>query len=647
MTLPSFKKISTKVGLSYVLIVLLQGGLSILTLNYVTNQAMGASLEDQRLKTRRLIENYFTDAKNEMVVKAGLLAGQGNLTSLLVHRDIGTLSYELSFYLAPLKLDAILVVDSRGRKIVDVGKSSISNILLKRNPIDLLDTGFATTATGGGTLNVNSEGNKIQLWSIREMTVNGKRRGVLCAAQNLDRAFIGRIEDISDTHMLLALRKTILVNGRLADDIFIEYNRRVTADPELGASGKIKNFVYKTTTLPDYPELELVYFIDTSQSTALLSRYVASSLLILAATLVVAFVTSILLYRLSFQKPFAAFQEAIRRISSGDLSFEFERGSENEFADLEREFEAMTANLRELEKELQIRSRMAAVGEMVAGVAHQIRNPLAIMKVSAEMIRDSVPAIAGTESAEPATAGSALKGKSKAIAGTESAVAAGLGAASKGKPRAVAGYRIRASEANIRPLIDMIVSEIESLGAIVSKFLDFTKPLQVHPEDVDIEEFLSRATSLVPRGHYAGREVRVSVSPGAERARFDRRLMEQALRNLVTNALAATDAGGVVIVGAERTPSGALPSGASPTGASPTGETGRGTFRLFVKDDGQGMSEDVLSQLFHPFFTTKSEGTGLGLSIVHRIVEEHEGSIEVRSRPGEGTVFTILLKEGK
>ena len=303
MTLPSFKKISTKVGLSYVLIVLLQGGLSILTLNYVTNQAMGASLEDQRLKTRRLIENYFIDAKNEMVVKAGLLAGQGNLTSLLVRRDLNTLSYELSFYLAPLKLDAILVVDPQGKKIVDVGKSSISNLLLKRNPIDLLDTGFTTTATGGGTLNVNSEGNNIQLWSIREMTVNGRRQGLLCAAQNLDRAFIGRIEDISDTHMLLALRKTILVNGRLADNVFIEYSRRVTADPELGASGRIKTFVYKTTTLPDYPELELVYFIDTAQSTALLSRYVTSSLLILAATLVVAFVTSILLYRSASRSP--------------------------------------------------------------------------------------------------------------------------------------------------------------------------------------------------------------------------------------------------------------------------------------------------------------------------------------------------------
>jgi signal transduction histidine kinase len=601
MTLPSFKKISTKVALSYVLIALLQGGLSILTLDYVTTQTMEASLDDQRLKTGRLIENYITDAKKEIVIKADLLAGQGKLTNLLARGDFSALAYEFSFYLAPLKLDDILVLNNNGDRIVDVGKSSISRILLKRNPVDILDKGLAITIAG--------EGNRIQLWGLHEMAVNGRRRGVLCVAQSLDRSFIGRIEEISGTQMLLALRKTILVNGRLGDNVFIEYSRRVAADPELGAFGKIKSFVYRTTYLPEYPELELVYFIDTAPSTALLSRYVTSTLLILAATLIVAFVTSMLLYRYSFQKPFAAFQEAIRRISSGDLSFEFARGSENEFADLEREFEAMTANLRELESELQISSRMAAVGEMVAGVAHQIRNPLAIMKVSAEMIRDSVPANAGTESAVSANAETAPTGMER------------------GKGRAAA--RARPQGANIRPLIDMIVSEIESLGAIVSKFLDFTKPLKVNPEEVNIEEFLTRATSLIPMGQYSDRVLRVVVSAGAEKASFDRRLMEQAVRNLVTNALAAADSG-EVLIGAER---------------SKGSGDGQGVFRIFVKDEGPGMSEEVRSQLFHPFFTTKSDGTGLGLSIVHRIVEEHGGSVEVSSELGVGTVFSIILKE--
>jgi signal transduction histidine kinase len=596
---PDISKISTKVALSFVCIAILQGGLSILTFIFVTTQAMEASLDDQRLKTGRLIESYFSDAKNEMSITADLLSGQGKLASLLAHKDTASLDYELSFYLKPLKLDAILVVDAEGARIADVGKSEITNILLKRNPIDFIDSGYTTAISG--------EGNRIQLWGLHEIVSNGKRRGMLCIARRLDRSFIGRIEEISGTQMLLAFRKTILVNGRLGDNVFIEYSRRVTADPDLGASGRIKSFVYRTTHFKDYPELELVYFIDTASSTRMISRYVTWTLFILAATIVVALITAILLYRFIFQKPFAAFQDAVRRISSGDLSFKFSQTAETEFADLEREFETMTANLRKVERELQIRSRMAAVGEMVAGVAHQIRNPLAIMKVSAEMIRDSVPATAGAESADQASAGSARKHKGKA--GIESAG--------------------RRPGADIRPLIEMIVSEIDSLGAIVSKFLDFSKPLKIKSEEVLVARFLARVASLIPMGQFPGRELRVETAPEAARAVFDKHLMEQAVCNLIENGLAASRDGDVVLVRAERR----------------IGDTGR-EFRIIVRDEGEGMSEEVRSQLFHPFFTTKSEGTGLGLSIVHKIVEEHGGSIDVTSKVGHGTEIVIILKEG-
>jgi signal transduction histidine kinase len=589
---PDISKISTKVALSFVFIAILQGGLSILTLSFVTTQAIEVSLDDQRRKTGRLIESYVSDATNEMTITADLIAGQGKLVSLLARGEVASLGYELSFYLAPLKLDTILIIDPQGKKVLDVGRSSISSILLKRNPFDSLDKGYSTTISG--------EGNRIQLWGLHEIVSNGKRRGMLCVGRQLDRSFIGRIEEISGTQMLLALRKTILVNGRLGDNIFIEYNRRVTADPELGASGSIKSYIYRTTRFKLYPELELVYFIDTAPSTELFSRYVTWTLLILAATIVVAMITAIILYRYFFQKPFAAFQDAIRRISSGDLSFEFSPTAETEFSTLEREFETMTVNLRKLEYELQIQSRMAAVGEMVAGVAHQIRNPLAIMKVSAEMIRDSIPAAAGAEPEDPA--------------GAEAA------------PRRKAGRR---ADSGIRPLVDMIISEIDSLGSVVSKFLDFTKPLKIKSEEVPVADFLSRVASHISLGQFPGRELRVESAPDAARAVFDRRLMEQAVRNLIENSLAATSSGGEVLVRAERR------SGAS-------GDE----FRIIVRDTGAGMTEEVRSQLFHPFFTTKSEGTGLGLSIVHRIVEEHGGSVEVSSKVGAGTEIAIILKEG-
>jgi len=588
------------------LIVLLQGALSIIALRYLTNEAMRASLADQAVKTKSLIDNFMSDTKKEMSLKAGLVAGQGNLVNLLSRNEIGTLKYELSFFLSSLKLDALMIVDNEGNEIVRTeivqpGAPSICDLLLKGNPTDILEEGksFTTTSTGGTKLEMKSMGNRIQLWSINEIMVGGKRRAVLCAAYSLSHSFIGRIEDISGASMLITLGDYILVNGRVADNVFIEYSRRVSADPNLGATGTIKSFIYNTTFLPDYPALKLIYFIDTNPAhntlTATLSKTLTMTFAVIAATLLIAAATSIFLYRYSFKKPFVAFQEAIRKLSAGDLSFKFSPRTEDEFADLEREFETMTANLRKLERELQIRSRMAAIGEMVAGVAHQIRNPLAVMRVSAEMIRDAAVDRSDEGSMQPQFT-SAYTEEAR-----ESAV--------------------KTSQANIAPLAEMIVSEVDSLSAIISKFLDFTRPLSVKEQEVDVAEFLSRASSHIPMEKYPGRSVCIDVDEGAKRARFDRSLMEQAVCNLIANALAASKPGQEVRVRALRRD---------------------GVFKIQVEDEGEGMSEEGRAQIFHPFFTTKSEGTGLGLSIVHRIVQEHGGSIDVHTGRG-GTCFEIKL----
>lgn len=616
-SLPVFRTISSKVIASFALVVLVQGLMSIVAMRYMTERAMASTLEDQSRRTVALIEKYFDDAYRESLVKAKLLAGQRSVTEAVKSGLSYDLRREIELFRAPLKLDAILVLDSAGRPLVSSGDALMLGIARKtglgremlsqyRRPgspgeVDAMagwggasgdasagaSAGASADSFGGsfgdsfggaeaaGKVVLSGLGNKIHMWALYPVLNGGAVSGVLCAAVGLDRWFVGRIEEISNTSMLLALRDSILVNGRLSDDVFIAYSRIASSSSEDPAAGSIKSFEYRSVRFASFPELKLVFFLDRSPTRALLGRYVTTTLMLMAATLVFALGMAILLYRYSFWKPFSAFQEAIRTISRGELTYIPSRRTEDEFAELETEFEKMTGNLRKLEERLALSSRMAAIGEMVAGVAHQIRNPLAVMKVSSEMIRDSMD-----DAKDPA-----------------------------GKVRKLAG---------------MLGSEIDSLEETVSKFLDFTKPLQIHREALDLDDFLSRVLSRIPRSRYPGIEIRKETIPAGARATLDRHLVEQALTNLVLNALQATEGGGRVRVFATLSDS---------------------LLTIGVEDSGRGMSEEVRARIFDPFFTTKSDGTGLGLSVAHRIVESHGGSILVESDQGSGSTVKMIIPE--
>jgi PAS domain S-box-containing protein len=228
---------------------------------------------------------------------------------------------------------------------------------------------------------------------------------------------------------------------------------------------------------------------------------------------------------------------------------------------------------KELETKLELSSRMAAMGEMVAGVAHQIRNPLAIMKVSAELLRDHIE---------------------KSAVGEQP-------------------WR----------LASMIVNEADTLGAVVTNFLDFARPYTVRKESCRVEELLRRVISMLPLASFPGRELRCEFAADLPNVPMDRTLIEQVFRNLLINALEASYPGQPVLVEAWRDD---------------------GHVVVQVHDSGLGMDEVTQKRIFNPFFTTKNSGTGLGLSIVHRIVESHGSRIEVESEPGAGTTFRVHLE---
>jgi len=229
------------------------------------------------------------------------------------------------------------------------------------------------------------------------------------------------------------------------------------------------------------------------------------------------------------------------------------------------------ANRQVLEAEEAVRrsDRLAALGQLTAGLAHELRNPLGTIKASAEMLGKTLS--------------------------EENEVA-----------REVAGF---------------ISTEVDRTNSLVTRFLQFARPLQVKLETADLAQTLDRAIGAAER-ETASVTIYKAYAPEIPPFPLDAELMERVFFNLVVNAAQASPAGGAVTV--------------------KTRLNGRNVETLVI-DRGSGIDKVHRSQIFNPFFTTKKEGVGLGLAIVAKIVDEHGGKIAVESEPGKGSIFCVSL----
>jgi two-component system, NtrC family, sensor histidine kinase HydH len=244
--------------------------------------------------------------------------------------------------------------------------------------------------------------------------------------------------------------------------------------------------------------------------------------------------------------------------------------------------------LEQAQAEARRSERLAALGQMSAGLAHEIRNPLGVIKGSAEMLTQKL-------------------GQSDALA-TE-----------------LAGY---------------ISTETNRLSALVTRFLDFARPLHADLTPQDITVVLDRSLNDVAL-LWKGATVRVDklYEPNLPLVGVDESLCEQALLNIVQNAYDAMSAdGGTLRVSAARS----------------RRETREGTsvegVEVRIEDSGPGIPAELREQIFNPFVTTKKTGVGLGLSIVSKIIDGHHGSIRVESpangsggSQGQGACFAIFF----
>jgi PAS domain S-box-containing protein len=223
--------------------------------------------------------------------------------------------------------------------------------------------------------------------------------------------------------------------------------------------------------------------------------------------------------------------------------------------------------LRDLREKLIQAERMAALGELAARVAHEIRNPLISIGGFARRLE-------------------------KKLSG------------------------------DIQEYAAIIVNEVARLENILKEILGFVKSSRVNKTEVEINEFISEVVEFItPQIEERKNRIETDFAPGPIVSMLDPDRLREAVLNILTNALQATDHGIITVR---------------------TG-TENGEVVIEFTDTGCGIREEDLKNIFNPFFTTKPQGTGLGLAVTHKIIEEHEGRIHVETAPGSGTAFRVYL----
>ncbi len=174
-------------------------------------------------------------------------------------------------------------------------------------------------------------------------------------------------------------------------------------------------------------------------------------------------------------------------------------------------------------------------------------------------------------------------------------------------------------------LMQIVLRESRRLNRIISEFLDYARPAPLRRQTVNVAELLDEVALLLERHPLAEKITIVRNYAAALSAEMDAHQFRQALWNLSLNAAQAMPDGGTLTIGARVM-------------------DGSGSrLEVWVTDTGQGIERKDLPHIFEPFYSTRPGGTGLGLALVHRVVEEHGGTVKVRSAPGTGTTFVLRL----
>ena len=242
-------------------------------------------------------------------------------------------------------------------------------------------------------------------------------------------------------------------------------------------------------------------------------------------------------------------------------------------------------HVEQMEERERLRDRLAAVGEMAAVMAHEIKNPLAAIEVVAGLLRRKAP-----------------------------------------------------QSDDVQALVKDIISEAKMANAIVQEVLAFVRPVRLQVDRTSLADALASAVVLADGKATRGSIlVDMALPPQLPLLGADQHQLTQVFTNLLINAYEALEGRGRVVITAT------VATTAAEGALLPDGHQPVATVVVDVTDDGSGMTPEVADKIFNPFFTTKAQGSGLGLAIVRKIVDAHEGRIDMTTTDGRGTRFRVTL----
>lgn len=311
---------------------------------------------------------------------------------------------------------------------------------------------------------------------------------------------------------------------------------------------------------------------------------------IILAIITIAFLSFVLsfLFLKFVNIPIKKLTGTMRKVEEGDLTARVNVKSRDEMGTLAENLNIMIEKLNLAKQEaeqyhqelIQRADRMATIGELASGIAHEIRNPLAGIQGAIQILAEGFP---------------------------------------KGDPRT--------------QVSDEIQKQIYKLERLVKDLLNYAKPVPANYLPTDINGVVDKVLSffVTQRGMPADYKIEKKFFSSLPKTRVDPSSMEQAFLNIILNAHKAMPKGGKFTVSTAPIAKG-KDDGKEPHGV-----------QIVFEDTGVGIPREILTKIFNPFFSTRSDGTGLGLAITKNIVEQHGGKIEVESQVNVGTKFIITL----